>query len=82
LQKYKKQFTWTPDPTKSDLFTQLKKQYNLLGMLTGTNGTGCLRDTVVNQSTFKDAQFSRLQFDYNLLLSGMELCRLAGIRWW
>ena len=33
-------------------------------------------------SNFKDAQLSQLQFEYNLLLSRMDLCRLAGIRWW
>jgi outer membrane protein len=33
-------------------------------------------------SNFKDAQLSRLQFEYNLLLSRLDLCRLAGIRWW
>jgi outer membrane protein TolC len=33
-------------------------------------------------SNFKDAQLSQLQFEYNLLLSRMALCRLAGIRWW
>ncbi len=33
-------------------------------------------------SNFKDAQLSQLQFEYNLLLSRMTLCRLAGIRWW
>ena len=33
-------------------------------------------------SNYKDAQLSQLQFEYNLLLSRMDLCRLAGIRWW
>jgi outer membrane protein len=33
-------------------------------------------------SNFKDAQLSQLQFEYNLLLSRMDLCRLAGMRWW
>ncbi len=33
-------------------------------------------------SNSKEAQLSQLQFEYNLLLSGMDLCRLAGIRWW
>ncbi len=33
-------------------------------------------------SNLKDAQLSQLQFGYNLLLSRMDLCRLAGIRWW
>ena len=33
-------------------------------------------------SNFKDAQLSQLQFEYNLLLSRLDLCRLAGIRWW
>ena len=37
----------------TDLQTQLSKQYNMLGMLTGRNGTGYLSDTVVNQSTFR-----------------------------
>ncbi len=33
-------------------------------------------------SNFKEAQLGQLQFEYNLLLSRMDLCRLAGIRWW
>ena len=33
-------------------------------------------------SNFKEAQLSQLQFEYNLLLSRMDLCRLAGVRWW
>ncbi len=33
-------------------------------------------------SNYKDAQLSQLQFEYNLLVSRMDLCRLAGIRWW
>jgi outer membrane protein len=33
-------------------------------------------------SNFKDAQLSQLQFEYNLLLSRMDLCRLTGMRWW
>jgi len=33
-------------------------------------------------SNFKEAQLGRLQFEYNLLLSRLDLCRLAGIRWW
>ena len=33
-------------------------------------------------SNLKEAQLGQLQFEYNLLLSRMDLCRLAGIRWW
>ncbi len=33
-------------------------------------------------SNLKDAQLSQLQFEYNLLLSRMDLCRLTGMRWW
>ncbi len=33
-------------------------------------------------SNLKDAQLSQLQFEYNLLLSRMDMCRLAGICWW
>ncbi|MEI6696824.1 MAG: TolC family protein [Bacteroidota bacterium] len=33
-------------------------------------------------SNYKDAQLSQLQFEYNLLLSRMDLCRLVGISWW
>ena len=40
------------------------------------------KDLLTSLAIYKDAQLSRLQFEYNLLLSGMELCRLAGIRWW
>ncbi|MCX6280346.1 MAG: TolC family protein [Bacteroidetes bacterium] len=39
-------------------------------------------DLLTSITNYKDAQLSRLQFEYNLLLSRMELCRLAGIRWW
>jgi outer membrane protein len=39
-------------------------------------------DLLTAVSNYKDAQLSRLQFEYNLLLSRMELCRLTGIRWW
>jgi outer membrane protein len=39
-------------------------------------------DLLTSLANFKDAQLSRLQFAYNLLLSRLELCRLAGIRWW
>ena len=33
-------------------------------------------------SNFQEAKLSQLQFEYNLLLSRMDLCRLAGVRWW
>jgi outer membrane protein TolC len=33
-------------------------------------------------SNYKEAKLSQLQYEYNLLLSRMDLCRLAGIRWW
>jgi outer membrane protein len=39
-------------------------------------------DLLTSLANYKDAQLSSLQFEYNLLLSRMELCRLAGIRWW
>ena len=39
-------------------------------------------DLLTSLTNFKDAQLSNLQFEYNLLLSRMELCRLAGVRWW
>jgi len=39
-------------------------------------------DLLTSLTNFKDAQRSRLQFEYNLLLSRIELCRLAGIKWW
>jgi outer membrane protein TolC len=39
-------------------------------------------DLLTSIANFKDAQLSQLQFEYNLLLSRMEMCRLAGIRWW
>jgi len=39
-------------------------------------------DLLTSITNYKDAQLSRLQYEYNLLLSRMELCRLAGIRWW
>ena len=39
-------------------------------------------DLLTSITNYKDAQLSRLQFEYNLLLSRMELCRLAGIKWW
>jgi len=38
-------------------------------------------DLLTSLTNYKDAQLSRLQYDYNLLLSRMELCRLAGIKW-
>ena len=37
-------------------------------------------DLLTSLTNYKDAQLSRLQFEYNLLLSRMELCRLAGVR--
>ena len=39
-------------------------------------------DLLSSLANYKDAKLSRLQSEYNLLLSRMELCRLAGIRWW
>jgi outer membrane protein len=39
-------------------------------------------DLLTSLTNYKDAQLSRLQSEYNLLLSRMELCRLAGVRWW
>ncbi len=39
-------------------------------------------DLLTSITNYKDAQLSRLQYEYNLLLSRMELCRLSGIRWW
>ncbi len=38
-------------------------------------------DLLTSLTNYKDAQLSRLQFEYNLLLSRMELCRLAGVNW-
>jgi len=37
-------------------------------------------DLLTSLTNYKDAQLSRLQFEYNLLLSRMELCRLAGVK--
>ena len=39
-------------------------------------------DLLTAVSNLSDAQLSKLQFEYNLLLSRMDLCRLAGLRWW
>ncbi len=39
-------------------------------------------DLLTSITNYKDAQLSRLQFEYYLLISRMELCRLAGVRWW
>lgn len=39
-------------------------------------------DLLTSVSNYKDAQLSQLQFKYNLLISRLDLCRLAGIRWW
>ena len=39
-------------------------------------------DLLTAVSNYKDAQLSQLQFKYNLLISRLDLCRLAGIRWW
>lgn len=39
-------------------------------------------DLLTSLTNYKDSQLSRLQFEYNLMLSRMELCRLAGVRWW
>jgi len=39
-------------------------------------------DLLTSITNYKDAQLSRLQYEYNLLLSRMELCRLSGVRWW
>ncbi len=39
-------------------------------------------DLLTTVTNFKDAQLSQLQFEYNLLVSRLDLCRLAGIRWW
>ena len=37
-------------------------------------------DLLTSLTNYQDALLSRLQYDYNLLLSRMELCRLAGIK--
>ncbi|MCX6286630.1 MAG: TolC family protein [Bacteroidetes bacterium] len=58
----------------TDLVTQLNKQYNLLGMLTGSNGTGYLSDTVVNQSTFRIATDSI----FSLAFQNNPDIRIAG----
>ncbi|MEI6575342.1 MAG: TolC family protein [Bacteroidota bacterium] len=39
-------------------------------------------DLLTAMTNYKDAQLSQLQFEYNLLLSRMDLCQLAGLRWW
>ena len=39
-------------------------------------------DLLTSLTNYKDAQLSQLQFQYNLLLSRIELCRLAGVKFW
>ena len=58
----------------TDLMTQLDKQYNMLGMLTGRSGTAYLTDTVVNQETFKLATDSIM----SLALKNNPEIRIAG----
>ncbi|MCX6284058.1 MAG: TolC family protein, partial [Bacteroidetes bacterium] len=58
----------------TDLVTQLNKQYNMLGMLTGTSGNGYLNDTVVTQSTFTIATDSL----FSLAFQNNPEIRIAG----
>ncbi len=44
------------------------------------NGVITNLDLLTSLTNYQDALLSRLQYDYNLLLSRMELCRLAGIK--
>ena len=37
-------------------------------------------DLLTSLTNYEDARLSRLQYEYNLLLSRLEMCRLAGIR--
>lgn len=39
-------------------------------------------DLLSAQTNYQDAQLSRIQVEYNLLLSKIELNRLSGKRWW
>jgi outer membrane protein TolC len=34
------------------------------------------------ETNYQDALLSKLQTEYNLLISKLELCRLSGMRWW
>jgi outer membrane protein TolC len=39
-------------------------------------------DLLTAQTNYQDAQLSKLQSEYNLLISKIELIRLSGLRWW
>ena len=39
-------------------------------------------DLLTAQTNFQDAQLNKLQVEYNLVLSKIELNRLTGRRWW
>ncbi len=46
------------------------------------NGVNTSLDLLTAQTNYQNALLSRLQFEYNLILSKMEVSRLAGNRWW
>ena len=39
-------------------------------------------DLLAAQTNYQNALLSKLQFEYNLVISKMEVCQLAGLRWW
>jgi len=46
------------------------------------NGVITSLELLTVQTNYQDALLSRLQYEYNLLLTKMELNRLVGKRWW
>jgi outer membrane protein len=46
------------------------------------NGVITTLELLTAQTNYQDALLSRLQYEYNLLLTKLEMNRLAGKRWW
>jgi len=46
------------------------------------NGVVTNLEFLTAQMNYQDALLNKLQFEYNLLLAKMELCRLSGDEWW
>ena len=46
------------------------------------NGVITTLELLTAQTNYQDALLARLQYEYNLLLTKLEINRLAGKRWW
>ena len=64
-----------------DLVTQARSALEL-ATIRYKDGVNTSLDLLSSQTNYQNALLSQLQFEYNLLLSKINLSQLTGTKWW